>query len=324
MKQEKSIFVKFLAAERGEIISEFTTAGELKADEDVIVAAQRPGRVVSIFVNEGQYLKSGTTLIEIAGKDVDADLIKAKQDFDTYKKLFDEGAISQLELNGYKANLDKLKSFKNDLVVKAQIDGQVGEIYIDKGDYVKEGDKILDLIKLYPLELTYTIPERLLAKVKPGQSVIFTTDSYPGKEFSARVTFISPRVDALTRATLVRARVAQTNLSLKANQYVTVKQILNIDSNALLVPEEAIFLDQGQEYIYTAEAIENTKEEKEEGQAGPPPPTHIAKRNLVETGARKPGYVEILSGIKDGESVIYAGLTSIYPGAKLIQVKEEN
>ena len=45
MKEEKAIFVKFKAAETGQIIEEFETAGELKADEDVLVSAQRPGRI---------------------------------------------------------------------------------------------------------------------------------------------------------------------------------------------------------------------------------------------------------------------------------------
>lgn len=329
MKQEKSIFVKFEPAGRGEIIEEFSTAGELKADEDVIVSAQRPGKIIKINVREGQYVQAGARLIEIAGKDVDADLSKARQDFDSYKKLYDEGAISQLELNNYKANLDRLGSFKSDLVIKATISGQVGEIMVDLGDYVKEGDDLLDLVKLYPMELTYTIPERLLAKVKPGQKVILTTDSYPGEEFTAQVKFVSPKVDSKTRATLVRASLDYSEFNLKANQFVNVRQILNVNQDILLIREEAIYLDQGQEFVFTADEIEKTQEEKDAdakkaGMPGPPPGTHRAKKNKVKIGLRKPGFVQIIDGIEEGDMVIYAGLTSIYEGAKLVQVKEDN
>jgi RND family efflux transporter MFP subunit len=328
MKEEKSIFVKFKAAGRGEIVEEFSTAGELKADEDVLVSAQRPGRVIAVNVREGQFVKAGMPLVEISGTDVDADLVKAKKDFETYKKLFDEGAISQLELNSYQANYERLISFKNDLLIRATVSGQIGELMIDKGDYVKEGDSILELVKLYPLELSYTIPERLLAKVALGQTVYLTTDAYPGKEFTAKVKFISPKVDPNTRATLVRANVVPSGLTLKANQYVNVRQVLAVNKDILLVPEEAIYLDQGQEYVFTAQELEKTEEEKKadkekEGLPGPPPPTHLAHKNKIETGLRKPGFVQIVSGIKEGDQVIYAGLTSIYEGAKLVQVKEK-
>jgi membrane fusion protein (multidrug efflux system) len=326
MKEEKSIFVKFEAASRGEIIEEFSTAGELKADEDVLVAAQRAGRIISINVREGQYVQAGAKLIEISGKDIDADLAKASKDFDTYRKLFNEGAISQTDLNSYQANYDRILSFKNDLIIRATVSGQIGEIMVDTGDYVKEGDKLLELIKLYPMELTYTIPERLLSKVKPGQKVVLTTDSYPGEEFNATVKFVSPKVDEKTRATLVRATVEPGELILKANQFVNVKQVLELNKGILLIPEEAIYLDQGQEYVFIAIPLENSKNTNNDQKpvaSGPPPPTHKAQKNKVILGLRKPGFVQIVEGINEGDLVIKAGLTSIYPDAKLIQVQEK-
>ena len=194
---------------------------------------------------------------------------------------------------------------------------------VDTGDYVKEGDKLLELVKLYPMELTYTIPERLLSKVKPGQKVLLTTDSYPGEEFSATVKFVSPKVDEKTRATLVRAIVEPGELILKANQFVNVRQILDLNKGILLIPEEAIYLDQGQEYVFLAIPLEKkSNNEKPVGQ-GPPPATHKAQKNKVTLGLRKPGFVQIIEGINEGDLVIKAGLTSIYPDAKLIQVQEE-
>jgi membrane fusion protein (multidrug efflux system) len=323
MKQEKSLYVKFKASELGEIRQEFTTAGQIKAAEDIQVSAQRAGRVLKIFVHEGQYVERGAKLVEIQGKDIDADLLKAKKDFESYQSLFNEGAISELELNAYKAEFARLQSFKNDLLITASISGQVGDIQLDQGDFVKLGDPILELVKLNPLEISYTIPEKLLAKVKLGDSLHFTTDSYPDKEFSAKVKFISPRVDENTRTTLVRALIDPSKFVLKANQFVKIKQVFNHQQDILLVPEEAVYLDQGQEYIFTADLLEQDAEANNAPKApGPPPPTHKAKKNKVVTGLRKPGFVQILDGVNEGDLIVYAGLTSIYDGAKLIQVKE--
>ena len=73
--------------------------------------------------------------------------------------------------------------------------------------------------------------------------------------------------------------------------------------DALLVREESVYLDQGQEYLYIMDK-------------------DTAKRVAIKTSLRQNGKVQILEGIKAGDSVIYAGLHSIYPGAKVIVVEE--
>lgn len=323
--KEKSLFVKFEAASTGEISQEFETAGELKADKEIEVSAERQGKIEKIYVYEGQYVQAGTSLIKIEGEDVDADLLQAQNDYDSFKTLYDEGAISKQELIGYETKLKRILSQKDNLLIKAISSGYVGEIKVDPGDYLNLGSPIMSLVKLYPLRVSYYIPEKLIAKVKLGQKVSLTTDAFPGKDFLANVSFISPSVDQSTRAVLVRAKVSGVNRQLKANQFVTVKQTILDLENVLLVREEAIYLDQGQEYIFLADELEKDPNASHEAPAGPgpPPPTHQARRVAIKTGLRKPGYVQIIEGIQEGENIVYAGLTSIYPGAKLVRVPED-
>ena len=72
-----------------------------------------------------------------------------------------------------------------------------------------------------------------------------------------------------------------------------------------MLVSKALFLEQGEEYIYLAIGTEDEN-------------IYHAERRPVITGLRKPGIVQIKEGISAGDSVVYAGLFSIYPGAKLI------
>ena len=324
--QEKPLFTKFEEAVTRSVSQSFETAGEIKADEEILVAAEREGQIEKIYVKEGAWVKAGAPLVKIKGDDIVSDLKKAEADYESYEKLYEAGAVSKLEFAQYEANLSKIKSQMSNLNITAITSGVVGEIFVDLGDYVKAGDKVLDLIKLYPLRLSYSIPERLLSKVSIGQIVNFTTDSAPGEEFSAKVDFISPKVDSMSRTILVRALVDASTKKLKANQFVIIKQIIKDIPNALMVREEAVYLDQGAEYLYLADLIEEEAPSAEEAEAPantPPGPSHTARRVKVKTGLREPGWVQILEGIEAGDNVIYAGLTTIYPGAKIIRVMEE-
>ncbi len=319
----KPIYVKFEQAKLEPISQEFETAGELKADKEILVSAERQGQVQEVYVYEGQWVQAGEPLIKVKGEDVDADLKKVQSDYSAYSKLYNEGAIAKQDLLKYETELSRIKSQKDNLLIRAKTSGAVGVIHVDPGDYVKLGDPILDLVKLDPLRASYSIPERLIAKVQIGQNVTLTTDSEPDKVFNALVDFISPRVDPATRTVVVRAKITNPSSKLKANQFVKVKQVISDLKDALLVREEAVYLDQGQEYLYLA--IQTTKPNDSTvngNQASHAQSGYIAKRVPIKTGLRQNGKVQILEGIKAGDNVVYAGLHSIYPEANLVVVEE--
>lgn len=320
----KPLYVKYEKAALGQIKQEFETAGELKADKEILVSAERPGKVEAIYVSEGSYVNAGAALIKVQGEDVDADLMKAQADYDSYKKLYEAGAISKQQLIAYETTLVRIESQRKNLMITAISSGMIGQIYVDPGDYVKVGDPLLDLVKTYPLRVSYSIPEKLIAKLMVGQKASITTDSEPTKVFDAIVDFISPRVEPNTRAILVRARIINPSNKLKANQFVKVKQTVDNLDKVLLVKEESVYLDQGQEFLYLAIPNEDYKQgdKPKTNPDGSMQSTHTAKRVPIKTGLREDGRVEIIEGIQLGDNVIYAGLYSIYPGANLIVVED--
>ncbi len=327
--QARPVAVKYEAATKSNIARSFETVGELKADREVQVAAERAGQVEYIYTREGSWVNEGQVLAKIKGEDASADLDQAENDYNSFKALYEQGAVSYQELVKYQTNLKKAQSTISNLEIRSRISGVVGQIYIDPGDYVKLGDPIMDVVKNRPLRVSYSIPEKIIPLVKQGQVVEVTNDAEPGKIIKSYIDFISPRVDPKTRAILVRARIDDSAAAnLKANQFVKVKQSIEEHTSNIVVRETAIYLEQGQEYIYLAAkdpAATNNKSARASYKKGQQVDSGlIAQRVAIKTGIRNDeGMVEIVSGVSNGDLVIYAGLHSIYPGAKLNPIAEE-
>jgi len=320
----KPVNVKFEPVTTGSLQQDFETAGELKADKEILVSAERAGKVEAIYVIEGAYVQAGSSLVKIKGEDVDADLAKARSDYESYKVLFEQGAISKQDLMTYETQLRKYQSLKDNLMIRAISSGMIGAVHVDPGDFVNLGSPIMDLVKNYPLRVSFTIPERLVTKINLGQLIELNSDANPEKLYNAKIDFIAPRVDPQTRTILVRAILSNPDQFLKANQYVRVKATTRTEDSALVVRETAIYLDQGQEFLYLAIPMKDIAEKSgKKDPMGNSLPTHIARRVPIKTGLREQGKVQIIEGVKDGDNVIYAGLHSIYPDAQLVKIEEQ-
>jgi RND family efflux transporter MFP subunit len=321
----KPVNVKFEPVITGSLAQDFETAGELKADKEILVSAERAGKVEFIYVREGAWVEPGTSLVKIKGEDVDADLAKARSDYEAYKSLYEQGAISKQELITYETQMRKYQSQKDNLMIRAISSGMIGAVHVDPGDYVTLGSPIMDLVKNYPLKVSFTIPERLVTKINLGQSLELNSDANPQKTYNAKIDFIAPRVDPQTRTILVRAILSNPDQFLKANQYVRVKATTRTEDSALVVRETAIYLDQGQEFLYLAIPMKDIADRKDKKDPmGNPLPTHLARRVPIKTGLREQGKVQVIEGIQEGDNVIYAGLHSIYPSAQLVKIEEQD
>jgi membrane fusion protein (multidrug efflux system) len=306
-KPSRPLPVKFEAASRTNLEQDFETVAELKAYREITVAAERAGQVNSILVREGDSVNEVQALVKIKGDDIKAELAKAQENYRIFKKLYDEEAISRTEFLVYETALRNVEASYGNLLIKAISSGVIGKIIVDPGDYVRVGDPILELVKVHPLRVSYTIPERLIPYVSLGQELDLTSDVDKTVVTKALIDFISPSVNSETKSVLVRASLANNTNILKPNQYIRIRQKVKDKNNILAVKEEAIYLDQGQEYVFIAEPA------SEDG-------FYNAVKKPVETGLRKNALVEVTKGINEGELVIYAGLYSIYEGAKLSSV----
>ncbi len=231
-----------------------TTTGTLFANQKASISPKVGGYIRKINFYEGQFVKAGTVLVQLddnaqrqAYLSDQAATKFAKVTVGRYLKLMQENAASQQETDEYLSNYKKAmaqeKSDKvalSEMSLTAPISGYLGAKSINIGDYVTPGSIMISLTDTNTLKVDYSLPSRYAPELKLGQSVTITADFLPGKEFSAKVSYIAPTVNEATQTIEVHAVLKNNEHNLKPGQSVTIIQNLGINPQTLLVPSDAI------------------------------------------------------------------------------------
>lgn len=302
--------VEAAAAYSGVVKRSVSAVGSLRANESVIIRSEVAGRVASIHFTEGDTVKAGAELIRLddseqrAQRAETAAMVRLNQlNFDRARDLLQKKLLSQ---QNYDEAQEKLRSSQAQLALAearlaktrltAPFTGILGLRQVSVGDYLKEGQDIVNLEDIHTLKLDFRVPENYLASIKPEQVTVLQVDAYPEQSFSGSIYAIDPRVDEQTRTLLLRARVPNPDQQLRPGMFARVSLVLETRPDAVLVPEQALVPLNNKQVVYR---IVDGK----------------AVQTVVQTGERSAGAVEILQGLQAGDVVITAGQTKLRDGA---------
>ncbi len=284
--------------------------GNLAALQEVTISFEVGGRIAKIFFDDGQNVAQGMPIIQLDDQ-VDAAnynaAVTALQLSQTqYKRgleLSKTGAISQNDLDTLKANVEKDRSnvqstqaVLNQKEIKAPFAGALTSFKVQVGDFVDKGNPIVDLVNIDQLKVTYAVPENLIPELQTGQQVEIKSSAYPDKNFYGVVNFISPSVDSVSRTVAVSAVVDNNDGMLSPGMFVSVKQNISNDPNALALPEQAVTATIKGYSVY--KIVDNK-----------------AVLTTVDIGVRKDGFVQIVKGLQEGDKVVTAGQQKLQDGS---------
>jgi membrane fusion protein (multidrug efflux system) len=299
--------------------SQVTAVGTLLSAESVTIRPEIAGRIVDLHIKEGQAVAKGTPLVVLDDSEYRAQLAgstaNAKteaQRYDRAKELMAKNFISQEAVDVAKGNMDRALSRKRQdetLVAKAVIhapfSGVLGLRRVSPGAYVKAGDDIVQLDNIASLKLDFRVPESYTPKLKTGQSVHIRVDAFPNDTFEGTIYALDPAMDEKTRTVQARAQIPNPQLKLKPGMFARVAVLLETRENAILVPEQAIWPQGRETFVYRVV----------EGKAA------LTK---IEIGTRRPGEVEVLSGLKPDDLVVTDGQIKIKDGAPVTVLPEQS
>lgn len=314
MSNVKTVEVKAMPLD-----NEINAVGIVQYDQrrQARVTAWVAGRIDRLYVNAvGDYVSKGRPVAEVYSPD----LVAAQQEYLLALKSRErfknsplasisqggEGLVSsarqRLLLLGVKeqqiASLEKGGEPTIKLPVYTPLSGVVIEKLAVEGQYVNTGDPLFAIADLSTVWVEAEVYEGDFAAIKIGQRVEVVSQSYPGKTFSGRVTFIYPFLDPKTRTVKVRVELANPGLLLKPDMFVNTRIKAHMGS-ALAVPVGAV-IDTGNRQVAWVEMEPGKFEPRD-----------------VKVGARSGDYVQILSGLKAGEKVAASGAYLIDSEAQL-------
>lgn len=282
--------------------------GTARANEAVDITSKTSNRVTAIRFREGQQVKAGEILVEFDGEQARASLAEAEaalkdsqSQFKRSRELYATKALSESQLDQLQATLSAnearvagSRSQLNDMTIRAPFAGRVGLRNISVGSYVTPGTVITTLDDTSIIKLDFSVPEVFLAAVQEGLQISARTSAYPDSEFKGKVSSIDSRLDPVSRAVIVRARIDNKDGRLKPGMFMTVK-LINADSPALMLPEEALVPEGNSKFVFVVRDGKATRVE-------------------VQTGRRRPGEVEITGGLDEGDVVVTEGTQKVRDG----------
>ena len=304
------IAVETMIVGTSELESTVEAVGTVLADASAMLRTEVPGQVIERHFEEGQAVSKGDPLFSIEATTFEADVNEAKANlvqseaaFRRAGELVESQLVSATEYDTARADYNvavaRLRSAESRLsktVIRAPFDGYVGLRQINVGDYATIGQELINVVRLDPLRVDFSVPEILLARVQPGQDINVTVGAFPDQTFRGVVTAIDPQIDVTGHSMAIRARLPNPDLKLRPGLFAQVSVSLATKPDALMIPEQAIWPIGNDKTLYIVE-------------------DGVANQRIVKIGDRKDGMVEITSNLSAGEEIVVAGQMKIFPGA---------
>jgi len=290
--------------------STVAAVGTVLADASATLRAEVPGQVIERHFEDGDRVRKGdplfsveATVLEAEANEARATVEQSEAAYTRAQELIKNKLISATDFDTARANynvavarLNSAQARLSKTVIRAPFEGYAGLRRINVGDYLTIGQEVVNVVRLDPLRVDFSVPETMLARVQPGLAINVSVGAFPGENFEGVVTAVDPQIDVIGHNLDVRAQLPNSDLRLRPGLFAQVAVTLAVKPDAIMVPEEAIWPIGNDKTLYVIE----------EG---------IAIRRIVQIGDRKPGYVEIVSGLAAGEEIVVAGQMKLFEGA---------
>jgi membrane fusion protein (multidrug efflux system) len=179
--------------------------------------------------------------------------------------------------------------------IRAPFSGVIGLRSVSVGDYVKEGQDMVNLEAIDPLKVDFRVPEVYLKQVQVGQTLQVSLDALPGRSYEGSVFAINPLVDAAGRAIVIRAQVKNADTALRPGMFARVRLLTKDARDALVLPEQALVPQGEEQFVFRVV----------DGRVA---------RTKVELGQRRDGRVEVVKGVAPGDTIVTAGQLKLRDG----------
>lgn len=285
----------------GDIDAAYGSTAVLEAAEEALVLARQTGVIVSLNVEEGDYVTAGQVLaqmeteqLELRLTEADAQLKQLANELQRNKKLYAKNLVSsetyervKFQYDAQKAQTDLARLNLDYATITAPISGVIANRYIKVGNMLRPNQQAFHITDMSTLHAVIHLPESEKAELKTGQTAYVSVSSSE-RPYTATIDRISPVVDSDTGTIRVTVAIRGHDSGLRPGMFSRIGVIYDTHEDTVLVPKSALITQDNEYFVFTAR----------EGKAS---------KIMVETGFSDSDNIEILEGVTVDDLVVTMG-----------------
>ncbi|WP_313528617.1 efflux RND transporter periplasmic adaptor subunit [Anaerotignum sp.] len=308
------------------ISSNFTYSGKAAASKEIAVAPTIPGEVLNYNFEVGDNVKENQVLFTVDSSNLNDQLRSAQASYNvsklnlenaekTYnnnKILFDQGIISQTEMDQIKLayesakaniealeiNLDVLQKNIGDCSVTAPMSGVIVSRSVERGSFASQSSPAYVIMDLSTIKVEVGVSEQAVNAIKIGDEVEVRMSAISQTPLIGKVSTISPASNQ-TGTYSVKVELNNKDGIIKSGMLAEVSFTKEKADDALVLPRNAVLTKDDETYIYIVEG-------------------DVAKKTPVTIGIETGETVQITSELPEGTQVVTRGQTYLSDGEKVI------
>lgn len=296
-------------------------SGSVRAIKGVNVTTELAGMVSNIYFIPGAFVNAGDILVQLNANTELAQLNAAQANVELAKitylrdsQQFAVHAVSKQTVDNDRQNLKNLQAQADQAAaslakktIRAPFTGRLGISAVNPGQYLNAGDKVVTLQMFDPIYVDFYVPQQELVRLKVGQPVTVTLDTFPNQKYVGKITTIDPIVDLNTRNVAVEATIQNPKFEMTPGMFATVEVDVGSPQHFLTLPQTAVSFNSYGDIIYIIhQSGTNNK------------PILIAEQVFVVTGESRGDQISILEGAKEGDLVVTSGQLKLRNGTQVV------
>jgi len=314
-----AVAVRIATVEKKTVDQDYSANGNFIPKQELNFLSENAGRVSAIYVDEGARVTKGQTLARIDAEIINTDRETAQATYQNavrdqarYQSSFGTGGVTQQQLDqaklatqNAKLRLQASQRKVSDANIKSPINGIINKRYIEVGAFVNtQGTQLFEIVDVSKLKLKVNVSESQVVNLKIGDEIDIRSSVFPNDKFSGKVTFIAAKADATLNFPVEIELENSNKNTLKAGMYGTAIFRAPKQAPSILIPRTSFVGSVSSNQVFVLDKSNNTSKLR----------TVVAGRILGEN-------VEILEGLKEGESVIISGQINLAEGTAISVVK---
>lgn len=289
--------------------------GDVTTKQNLVIMAEYPGTLMEVRVTEGDKVTKGQVLARIDDGGLGQQLAQAKTQrdlakttFERTKRLWDQQIGSEIQYlqsksayEGAENSVNQLGSQLAKTTVTAPFSGIIDDVMADRGQVVGAGVSLFRIINLSDMYVKASVPESYIGKIQKGTDVVVSIGTL-GIEKESKIRQVGNYINPANRTFVVEVPVLNSDGLMKPNLIVNLKMNDYTNEKAITIPSDVIQENaRGEKFVYLI-SEPNSKDE------------YTLSKTKIETGYRYDKMVEVISGLKNGQTIVKEGAKSMRDG----------